>query len=141
MSAPTASVVRDGQTQRVPSAELVKGDLLVLAEGDAIAADARLVRAASLRVQESSLTATPLEKEIAHIGRMLGIAVRWRPTDEDSERAGPDVLDVLVRRRINAELAQDPFPLFDCLVVAIHAAILPSPGLRPVGGSGWSPLA
>ena len=56
MSAPTASVMRDGQTQRVPSAELVKGDLLVLAEGDAIAADARLVRAASLRVQESSLT-------------------------------------------------------------------------------------
>jgi Ca2+-transporting ATPase len=56
MSTPTASVVRDAQSQRVPSAELVKGDLLVLAEGDAIAADARLVRAASLRVQESSLT-------------------------------------------------------------------------------------
>lgn len=56
MSAPTASVVRNGQTQRVPSVDLVKGDLLDLAEGDAIAADARLVGASTLRIQESSLT-------------------------------------------------------------------------------------
>ena len=42
--------------QRVPSAELVPGDVLVLGEGDAVGADARLVQAASLRVQEASLT-------------------------------------------------------------------------------------
>jgi Ca2+-transporting ATPase len=138
MSAPTASVVRDGHVQRVPSASLVPGDLLVLAEGDAVAADARLIAAAALRVQEAALTgeseavlkdpatlpapaaigdrlnmvfkgtsvaqgsgravvvatgmatqmgavagllaatqaeATPLEKEVARLGRMLGIAV------------------------------------------------------------------
>jgi P-type Ca2+ transporter type 2C len=56
MTAVTASVVRDGQRQRVPAREVVTGDLLVLAEGDAVAADARLVRAATLRVSEASLT-------------------------------------------------------------------------------------
>ena len=52
----TSSVQRDGQLQRVPSAELVRGDLLVLGEGDAVGGDARLVQAASLRVLEASLT-------------------------------------------------------------------------------------
>ena len=52
----TSSVLRDGQLHRVPSAALVRGDLLVLGEGDAVGADARLVQAASLRVLEASLT-------------------------------------------------------------------------------------
>lgn len=138
MTAVTSSVLRDGRPQRIPSAELVPGDLLMLAEGDAVGADARLLRAAALRVQEASLTGeseavlkdpqtlpapappgdrlcmvfkgtavaqgtgcavvtatgmdtemgaiagmleatreapTPLQKEVVHIGRMLGIAV------------------------------------------------------------------
>ena len=56
MTAATAGVLRDGKPQRVPSAELVRGDVLVLAEGDAVGADARLLQATSLRVQEAALT-------------------------------------------------------------------------------------
>jgi P-type Ca2+ transporter type 2C len=56
MTAATSAVLRDGQVLRVPSAELVRGDLLVLGEGDAVGADARLVQTTSLRVQEASLT-------------------------------------------------------------------------------------
>ncbi len=56
MTAVTSGVLRDGRVQRVPSAALVRGDVLVLAEGDAVGADARLVQTASLRVQEASLT-------------------------------------------------------------------------------------
>jgi magnesium-transporting ATPase (P-type) len=56
MTAVTSAVLRDAELRRVPSAELVRGDLLVLGEGDAVGADARLVQAASLRVQEASLT-------------------------------------------------------------------------------------
>ena len=41
---------------RVPSAKLVRGDVLVLGEGDAVGADGRLTRTSSLRVQEASLT-------------------------------------------------------------------------------------
>jgi magnesium-transporting ATPase (P-type) len=56
MTTATSAVLRGGALARVPSAELVKGDLLVLAEGDAVGADARLVQAAALRVLEAALT-------------------------------------------------------------------------------------
>jgi len=56
MTSASSAVMRDGQMRRVPSAELVRGDVLMLGEGDAIGADARLVLAASLRVHEASLT-------------------------------------------------------------------------------------
>ncbi|MDB5842589.1 MAG: ATPase, type [Herminiimonas sp.] len=56
MTAVTSAVIRDGHMMRIPSVELVRGDLLVLGEGDAVGADARLVQASSLRVQEASLT-------------------------------------------------------------------------------------
>jgi magnesium-transporting ATPase (P-type) len=56
MTAVTAAVVRDGQQVRIPASEIVRGDVLVLAEGDAIPADARLVSAATLKVTEASLT-------------------------------------------------------------------------------------
>jgi P-type Ca2+ transporter type 2C len=56
MTTAISAVLRDGQLLRIASAELVLGDLLVLGEGDAVGADARLVRAASLRAQEASLT-------------------------------------------------------------------------------------
>ena len=56
MTETTSAVLRDGRVLRVPSAELVRGDLLLLGEGDAVGADARLAVATSLRVQEASLT-------------------------------------------------------------------------------------
>ena len=56
MSAPTASVVRGGQQERVPARDVVPGDVLVLAEGDTVPADARLFSVASLHVAEASLT-------------------------------------------------------------------------------------
>jgi magnesium-transporting ATPase (P-type) len=56
MSAPTAGVVRDGEFVRVPTREIVTGDLLALSEGDTVSADARLVTAGNLRISEASLT-------------------------------------------------------------------------------------
>ncbi|HEX5997558.1 MAG TPA: cation-translocating P-type ATPase [Jiangellales bacterium] len=56
MSSPTATVVRGGAQLRVPASELVVGDVLLLAEGDTVAADARLLSAATLKVSEASLT-------------------------------------------------------------------------------------
>jgi P-type Ca2+ transporter type 2C len=56
MTAVTSAVLRDGQIRRVPSLELVCGDVLLLGEGDSVGADARLVQTASLRVEEASLT-------------------------------------------------------------------------------------
>ena len=55
LSAPRALVIRDGSELRIASREVVCGDLLVLHEGDRIAADAVLVRG-QLRTDESLLT-------------------------------------------------------------------------------------
>ena len=52
----TSSVLRNSQVIRIPSTDLVLGDILILNEGDAVGADARLIEATSLRVQEASLT-------------------------------------------------------------------------------------
>ena len=56
MTAVTSSVLRDGERRRIPSAELVPGDIMLLEEGDAVGADGRLLLSANLRVQEASLT-------------------------------------------------------------------------------------
>ncbi|WP_275411789.1 cation-transporting P-type ATPase [Winogradskya humida] len=56
LTAPDARVVRDGGQREVPAADLVVGDLLVLAEGDIVPADATVVQAVALLVDEAALT-------------------------------------------------------------------------------------
>ncbi|MDP3825071.1 MAG: HAD-IC family P-type ATPase, partial [Polaromonas sp.] len=78
MTAATAGVLRDSKPQRVPSAELVCGDVLVLAEGDAVGADARLLQATTLRVQEAALTgeSEAVLKDIATLLRPAALGDR-----------------------------------------------------------------
>jgi len=63
LSAPRALVIRDGQEARIPGREVVRGDLLVLREGDRVAADA-VLRDGQLTADESLLTgeAVPVNK-------------------------------------------------------------------------------
>jgi Ca2+-transporting ATPase len=56
MTAANSTVLRDGVLATVPSSGLVRGDILVLSEGDSVGADARLLTATGLKVQEASLT-------------------------------------------------------------------------------------
>lgn len=56
MTQAQSTVLRDGELTAVPSAELVPGDILVLAEGDQVGADSRLFRTSALYVAEASLT-------------------------------------------------------------------------------------
>lgn len=64
MSAPHAVVKRSGKTKKIPASQLVPGDFIFLESGDMVPADARLVSANSLKVQESALTgeSEPCEK-------------------------------------------------------------------------------
>ena len=64
MTAPRARVLRDGQSVIIPASSIVPGDVLVLEAGDVAAADARLVRAHSLRTNEAALTgeSAPVDK-------------------------------------------------------------------------------
>lgn len=67
LSAPRALVIRDGETVRVPGREVVEGDLLVLEQGDRVAADALLIEARDMEADESLLTgeAVPVRKRAA----------------------------------------------------------------------------
>jgi Ca2+-transporting ATPase len=56
LAAPRALVIRDNYETRIPGREVVPGDLLVLHEGDRIAADCKLLSALNLNVDESLLT-------------------------------------------------------------------------------------
>jgi Ca2+-transporting ATPase len=70
MTAPEARVLRDGGQVIIPAADVVAGDVLVLAEGDIVPADAAVVEAAALLVDESALTgeSVPVEKAAADAG-------------------------------------------------------------------------
>ncbi|MFL6571653.1 MAG: cation-translocating P-type ATPase [Burkholderiales bacterium] len=63
LSSPRALVVRDGETTRIAGADVVRGDLVILGEGDRVPADARLVQGAGLTLDESLLTGESLAVE------------------------------------------------------------------------------
>lgn len=56
LTSPRALVIRDGKSKRIAGREVVLGDILILKEGDRIAADAVLLTCHDLRVNESLLT-------------------------------------------------------------------------------------
>ncbi|ABK15245.1 MAG: cation-translocating P-type ATPase [Methanothrix sp.] len=56
LSSPRALVIRDGTPVRIPGREVVRGDLIVLEEGDRVPADAAVISCTSLLVDESILT-------------------------------------------------------------------------------------
>jgi len=64
MAAPSATVIRDGREERIPARDLVPGDLILLATGDKVPADARLTEAINLQTVEAALTgeSAPVEK-------------------------------------------------------------------------------
>ena len=86
LSSPRALVVRDGVQRRVAGRDVVRGDLLLLAEGDRVPADAVLVDCANFSVDESALTgeSVPVRKVAiepaalsATMGRAGGDATPW----------------------------------------------------------------
>jgi Ca2+-transporting ATPase len=66
LSAPRVMVRREGNTYRIPSRELVPGDIMLLSEGDRISADAVLISSMQLALDESVITGEsgPIQKSI-----------------------------------------------------------------------------
>jgi Ca2+-transporting ATPase len=64
MTSPTAMVLRDGKEIKVQTSEIVPGDIILLYTGDKIPADARVLEAFNLKVDEASLTgeSSPVNK-------------------------------------------------------------------------------
>ncbi|KAI9253505.1 hypothetical protein BDA99DRAFT_563083 [Phascolomyces articulosus] len=66
LSTPVAEVLRDGREQSIESREIVPGDILLIKEGDSIAADGRLYSISNLEVDEALLTgeSVPVTKQL-----------------------------------------------------------------------------
>ncbi|HSD97412.1 MAG TPA: cation-translocating P-type ATPase [Sulfuricaulis sp.] len=67
LSSPRARVIRDRQARRIPGREVVRGDILILGEGDRVPADARVLWCSNLSADESLLTgeSVPVRKRAA----------------------------------------------------------------------------
>ncbi|MCD6484584.1 MAG: cation-transporting P-type ATPase [Candidatus Odinarchaeota archaeon] len=61
LSAPQSKVIREGKLKVIPADQLVPGDIIKLEQGDRVPADARIIRASSLRVNEAPLTGESVE--------------------------------------------------------------------------------
>lgn len=69
LSSPRALVIRDGKRIRIAGREVVRGDIILLSEGDRVPADALLLDAVNLVADESLLTgeSVPVRKSIGEI--------------------------------------------------------------------------
>ncbi len=67
LTSPRALVVREGISKRIPGREVVRGDIVVVSEGDRVPADALLLSSSDLAVDESLLTG-----ESVPVGKQLG---------------------------------------------------------------------
>jgi Ca2+-transporting ATPase len=78
LSAAHATVVRNGERHRLPATRLVPGDVILIEEGDAIPADARVIDSSSLQTSEASLTgeSVPVVKQSAPIPEEAALADR-----------------------------------------------------------------
>ncbi|HEY7321563.1 MAG TPA: cation-translocating P-type ATPase [Candidatus Binatia bacterium] len=65
MAAPTATTLRDGEEVVVPARNIVPGDVILVRSGDKVSADARLIEAVNVQIEEAALTgeSLPVEKQ------------------------------------------------------------------------------
>ncbi len=93
IASPRTNVIRDGEMRRIAARELVRGDLIVLAEGDRVPADGALLEAINLQVDESLLT-----------GESVPASKRAGATDaDDSARVHSGTLVVAGKGRVHVE--------------------------------------
>lgn len=73
-----ATVRRDGHRQRIPAADLVPGDVVLLQSGDQVPADLRLILVRNLQCEEAALTgeSVPAEKSEGTLEASTGLADR-----------------------------------------------------------------
>ncbi|GDY14255.1 ATPase [Planctomycetota bacterium] len=75
LSSPQSLVIRDGERRRIPAKDLVRGDLIVLAEGDRVPADAVLRDGLNMSADESLLTgeSVPVSKKPSASAQVLDV--------------------------------------------------------------------
>jgi Ca2+-transporting ATPase len=84
LSSPRASVIRDGEQRRIAGREVVRADLVIVREGDRVPADALLLDATNLSVDESLLTGESVPVRKAAVESREQDAEMRRPGGEDT---------------------------------------------------------
>jgi Ca2+-transporting ATPase len=76
MTAPKAMILRDGKEEVIPAREIVPGDILLLSEGDRVAADARLFHVVDFKTDEAVLTgeSTPVDKTLDALEKNVAVS-------------------------------------------------------------------
>jgi Ca2+-transporting ATPase len=96
MSAQSATVIRNGNPEKVETSQLVPGDIILLEAGDIVPADARLIEVSSLKTDEASLTGeshsiekiiTPVEGENMVPGDQLNMVFKGTIVSNGSAKA------------------------------------------------------
>ncbi len=103
-----ATVIRDGRTQVVSRTELVAGDVLVLAQGDAVGADCRLIETASLVVAEAALTgeSAPVAKSAEAVAADVVLADRTDMAYQGTAVTSGRGIGVVVATGMRSELGR-----------------------------------
>lgn len=139
MTASESTVLRDGAAVRIPSDEIVPGDIVILNAGDAVPADGRLIECKSLKVDESALTgeSVPAEKTDSVIRTSSGRRAprrRARKTGNSQEEAPEE--DIALGDRRNMVY------MGSCVVYGRGAAVITETGMNTemgkiAGGHYW----
>jgi len=109
MAALTATAVRDGEEDEIPARELVPGDVILLRAGDVVPADARLVEAINLQIEEAALTgeSVPVEKHTAPLaGDQLALGDRKNLVYSGTVAAYGRGLAVVIATGMNTEFGK-----------------------------------
>ena len=110
LSAPQTTVIRDGEPSRISGAEVVPGDLLLLAAGDVVPADGLVLEAAGLEVDESTMTGESVP--VLHVrgeGLAAGTVVtRGRATAVTSRTGAESSLGVIASAIARGRTQQTP---------------------------------
>lgn len=104
-----ANVLRGGRAERIAASEVVPGDILILAPGMVVAADARLIDARDLTLDESALTgeSLPVEKTMAAlVAPPKAVAERTNLVHAGTVVTGGDGLAVVFSTGLRTEAAR-----------------------------------
>jgi Ca2+-transporting ATPase len=140
LSSPRALVIRDGMPVRIPGADVVRGDLTIVSEGDRVPADVRIVAANDLMIDESLLTgeSLPIEKQVdamAYAGTLVvkgqgrGVVTASGLRTEFG-RIGLSLVDLEIERtQLQRETARivrivATFGAGACVALAIYSAVV-----------------
>lgn len=102
------TVIREGRELIIPDTEVVPGDIIVLQEGEGVPADARLIEAYQLRIDEAALTgeSSPIYKKTDRIDEKLVLADQVNMVFKGTHVLAGTGLAVVVATGLETEIGQ-----------------------------------